>query len=231
MMRMFRKLRMMAGPLALIGAVLVIGAVQADPRDFSAGITDASSLPTARDGQSAEWQMKQEAAAAAAEQALKSAPVDANVAPGQLAPGDKIRLTIFGEPDLSGEFDLDNTGSLSLPLVGEVPARGLTPRELEKKLTKTLENGYLVAPRVTVEVLSFRPFFILGEVNKPGSYPFVNELTVINAVATAGGYTPRAKTGQVKLQRATDPSRKEEWVSEDTKVYPGDVIRVDERFF
>lgn len=215
-----------------VGVLMVVASpVLAADRDFSDGLTGLSSAPVAGAASNPQWEAQQKAAEAAANAATGAPSTSNNVAPGQLGPGDKVKLTVFGEEDLSGEFEIDSTGSLALPLVGEVPATGLTPRELEKKITKTLETGYLVNPRVNVEVLNFRPFFILGEVNKPGSYPYVNDLTVINAVATAGGYTPRAKTEQVKLRRATDPSRAENWVGEDTKVYPGDVIRVDERFF
>jgi protein involved in polysaccharide export with SLBB domain len=200
--------------------------------DFKVGLADTQ-VPVSAGSANPEWSQKQREAAAAAEAALKQAPVAKKdgIAPNQLGPGDKIRLTVFGEEDLSGEFEIDNTGSLALPLVGEVKARGLTQRELEQAITKTLNAGYLVNPRVNVEVLNFRPFFILGEVQKPGSYPYVNDLTVINAVALGGGYTTRAKTGQVKVRRASNPNRDEEWVSEDKPVYPGDVIQVEERFF
>lgn len=201
-------------------------------RDFSGGITNASSIPVAGAAVDADWKAKQKATEAAAEAALKSAVVQprAALAPGQLGPGDKVRMTVFGEEDLSGEFEIDNTGSLSLPLVGEISARGLTQRELEKKLASVLEEGYLKNPRVNIEVLNFRPFFILGEVNKPGSYPYANDMNVINAVALGGGYTTRAKTGKVLVRRATAPD-KEEWLSEDAVVYPGDLLRVEERFF
>ena len=179
------------------------------------------------------WQVRQQHAIAAAEEAMKKMPnaKTTAIAPNQLGSGDRIRLTVFGEEDLSGEFEIDNTGSLALPLVGEVKAKGLTQRELEQTVTKTLSQGYLVNPRVNVEVLSFRPFFILGEVQKPGSYAYVNNLTVINAVALGGGYTTRAKTGRAKIRRATDATRKEEWVTEDALVFPGDVIEIQERFF
>lgn len=221
---------LMMGAL-LVGSLLPATGVLAQS-DFKVGLADTQ-VPVSAGAANPEWTKQQQAAAAAAEAALKSAPV-ANkdgIAPNQLGPGDKIRLTVFGEEDLSGEFEIDNTGSLALPLVGEVKARGLTQRELEQAIAKTLNAGYLVNPRVNVEVLNFRPFFILGEVQKPGSYPYVNDLTVINAVALGGGYTTRAKTGQVKIRRATNPNRDEEWVSEDTPVYPGDVIQVEERFF
>ncbi|RYG61378.1 MAG: polysaccharide export protein [Alphaproteobacteria bacterium] len=201
-------------------------------RDFSGGITNVSSAPVAGSAASAEWQAKQKATEAAAEAALKSAANQPKVslAPGQLGPGDKVKVTVFGEEDLSGEFEIDNTGSLAMPLVGEIPVRGLTQRDLERKIASILETGYLKSPRVNIEVLNFRPFFILGEVNKPGSYPYANDMNVINAVALGGGYTTRAKTGKIVVRRATSPD-KEEWIGEDAAVYPGDVLRVEERFF
>lgn len=220
---------------ALLGVLIAIGFAMsacADGRDFSGGITDMSTAPV-RTGSAAdpEWQAQQKTVEAQAAAALAASQgKKAIVAPGQLGPGDKVRLTVFGEEDLSGEFEIDSTGSLAMPLVGEIPVRGLTPRELEKKLAVVLEEGYLKNPRVNIEVLNFRPFFILGEVNKPGSYPYANDMTVINAVALAGGYTTRAKTGQVKLRRASAPE-KEDWARENEMIYPGDVLRVDERFF
>lgn len=224
----------MGGALLVAGFSLIsLGAEAAGPQDFSSGITGMSAPAPARSGGVGDpvWEAQQKAAEAAAASAMASADPSSSVAPGQLGPGDKIRVTVFGEEDLSGDFEIDSTGSLAMPLVGEVPVRGLTPRELESKLTKVLDGGYLVNPRVNIEVLNFRPFFILGEVNKPGSYPYVNDLSVINAVAMAGGYTTRAKTGQVKIRRANDPKREENWVTEDVKVFPGDVLRVEERFF
>jgi polysaccharide export outer membrane protein len=235
-----RKLTLRMGIAPWLFATLfcaAASAVSADSKDFSDGLTGVGSAPTTaitRDkAADPAWQAQQKAVEAAALAAIDRVAADPSsvVAPGQLGPGDKVRLAVFGEEDLSGEFELDNTGSLALPLVGEVPAKGLTARELERKLTDILSKGYLVNPRVNIEVMNFRPFFILGEVNKPSSYPYVNDLTVINAVAMAGGYTPRAKTGQVKIRRANDPSRTEAIVPEDTKVFPGDVIRVEERFF
>jgi len=215
---------------AALLALPMMGHAQAP--DFSTGITNASSIPVATDGSNnADWAAKQKATEAAAAAALSDPSAKkSSLGPGQLGPGDKVRLTVFGEDDLSGDFEIDSTGSLAMPLVGDIPVRGLTPRELEKKIAGVLEQGYLKNPRVNIEVLNFRPFFILGEVNKPGSYPFSNDMTVINAVALGGGYTTRAKTGGVKIRRANNPD-KEEWVSEDQPVYPGDVLTVDERFF
>lgn len=219
------------GALLAVGVLLGLSqAALAQGRDFSSGLTDAGAEVRAAAERSSDWRERQEETEAQAELALAKADKNSVVAPGQVGPGDKIKLTIFGEEDLSGEFEVDNTGSLAIPLVGDIRVRGLTPRAVERKIVRVLEEGYLKNPRVNVEVLNFRPFFILGEVNKPGSYPYANEMTVINAVALGGGYTTRAKTGKVIVRRASTPE-KEEWLSEDAVVYPGDVLRVDERFF
>lgn len=222
--------------MRLFSAFVLAGMVYAatpcaQPHVFAGELTGVAPVAAA-DPARAAWQDQQKAAEVAAAEALKTpSQPSKGIQPGQVGPGDKLKLTVFGEEDLSGQFEIDTTGSLALPLVGEVKATGLTPRELEKKLTDVLSKGYLVNPRVNIEVMNFRPFFILGEVSKPGSYPYVNDMTVINAIALGGGYTPRAKTGQVKLRRADDPSHTETWVNEETKIYPGDVIQVDERFF
>ena len=110
----------------------------------------------------------------------------------KLGAGDKLRVTVFGEKDLSGNFDVNDQGIVALPLIGPVALGGKTINEAEALITQKYGKNYLVNPRVTVEVLNYRPFYILGEVQKPGSYPYVSGLTVLNAVALAGGYTPRA---------------------------------------
>lgn len=224
------KLRMKEALLVLVCVFAAFAAPAfAQGRDFSGGITDINKIAVAPVATDPDWEAKQKATEAAAAAALASGS-KSSLAPGQLGPGDKVRVTVFGEDDLSGEFEVDNTGSLAMPLVGEIPVRGLTQRDLEKKISTVLEQGYLKNPRVNIEVLNFRPFFILGEVNKPGSYPYANDMTVINAVALGGGYTTRAKTGTVIVRRANSPE-KEEKISEDAVVYPGDVLRVEERFF
>lgn len=143
--------------------------------------------------------------------------------------GDKIRITVFNETNLSGEFEIDGKGSLAYPLVGTIEAQGLTPRQLEQTLASRLNQGYLRDPSVSVEVLSYRPFYILGEVRNPGSYPYVNDMSVLNAVALAGGYTYRARTGSAVIKRAG--SSTEEDVDPTTEVFPGDVITIKERYF
>ena len=149
----------------------------------------------------------------------------------KLGTGDKIRVTVFGEKDLSGDFDVNDQGMVALPLIGPTKLTGKTISEAEAQITASYGKDYLVNPRVNVEVLNYRPFFILGEVKNPGSYPYVNGMTVVNAVALAGGYTPRAKRDHIMVKRAAKPGSGEQEVSEDSLILPGDVVRVPERFF
>jgi len=148
-----------------------------------------------------------------------------------LGPGDRVRITVFGHEDMSGEFEVDGSGIISPPLVRDIRAQGMTVREVEKVVAERLSPDYLKNPSVSVEVMNYRPFYIFGEVNSPGSYPYVNGMTVVNAVAMAGGYTYRARTGSARLTRATDRTKTPETVDRDTPVLPGDVIEVPERYF
>src|SRR5215469_8890052 len=149
----------------------------------------------------------------------------------RLGTGDKVRVTVFGEKDLSGDFDVNDQGVVALPLIGPTKLAGKTISEAEAQITQSYAKDYLVNPRVNVEVLNYRPFFILGEVKNPGSYPFVNGMTVVNAVALAEGYTPRANRERILIKRASNPGTGEQPAQEDSLVLPGDVIRVLERFF
>jgi protein involved in polysaccharide export with SLBB domain len=155
----------------------------------------------------------------------------ADTAAYRLGTGDKVRVTVYNEKDLSGDFDVNDQGLIALPLLGQVQVRGMTISEAQDLITEKYGKDYLISPRVNVEVLNYRPFFILGEVKNPGSYPFVNGMTIVNAVALAGGYTPRANRSRVLIKRASDPRAGEVEVPEDGPVLPGDVIRVPERFF
>jgi protein involved in polysaccharide export with SLBB domain len=149
----------------------------------------------------------------------------------RLGSGDKVRVITFGEESLSGEFFVGSTGKVSLPLIGEVKAAGLTLPEFQAEFENALKSGYLKEPRVSVEVLNYRPFYILGEVEKPGTYPYTNGLTVMNAVATAEGFTYRANQKRVFIKREGETEEKEYPVVGDLPVAPGDTIRVAERFF
>lgn len=149
----------------------------------------------------------------------------------KLGPGDKVHVTVFGEDDLSGDFDVSDQGALALPLIGQVSVGGKTISEAESLIRNKYGTNYLVNPRVSVQVLNYRPFFILGEVKNPGSYPYQTGLTVLNAVALAGGYTPRAAQGDITIKRGSDPKAAEQKIGEGGAVLPGDIIRVGERFF
>lgn len=148
----------------------------------------------------------------------------------RLGPGDRIRVIVFRHEDLSGEFELDGSGAFSMPLIGEVRANGMTARELEQHLEARFADGYLVDPKVSVEILTYRPFYILGEVNRPGAYEYESGMTVLNAVALAGGFTYRAKQDVFLLQRG-GANAEPVPVPGNTRIAPGDVITVQERFF
>ncbi|MEM9178108.1 MAG: polysaccharide biosynthesis/export family protein [Pseudomonadota bacterium] len=149
----------------------------------------------------------------------------------KLGSADELRVTVFGEPELSGEYILDGTGSVSLPLIGEVVALNLTVRELETAIEGRYSDGYLRSPRVNIEVMNYRPFYILGEVREPGEYPYSSGLTVLNAVATAGGFTYRANDNVILIRGAEDEEEFRVRLDPSTQIMPGDTIRVIERFF
>lgn len=148
-----------------------------------------------------------------------------------LGTGDRLKLTVYGEADLSGEYEVGSSGIVALPLVGDVRAAGQSLRAFEQAVRAKLAEGYLKDPRVSAQVVNYRPFFILGEVAKPGGYPYVNGMTVLNAVALAGGYTYRADKSGVTVTHAADPRKQAVSVAEEATVAPGDIIRVPERFF
>lgn len=148
-----------------------------------------------------------------------------------LGAGDRIRLTVYGEEDLSGEYEIGSMGGVALPLIGNVQASTLNVADFERAVQLRLAEGYLKDPRVSVQVVNYRPFFILGEVSKPGSYPYVNGMTVLNAVALAGGFSYRADKTDIVVVRASDAEKKEQDIDQNGAVMPGDVIRVPERFF
>ncbi|GAA6155347.1 polysaccharide biosynthesis/export family protein [Pyruvatibacter sp. HU-CL02332] len=170
-------------------------------------------------------------AASMASTAASQSDADARELVYKLGTGDRVRVIVFNEEDLSGEFEVDSTGSLALPLIGNISARGLTLREFETSVADALRDGYLKDPRVNVEVLNFRPFYIIGEVENGGEYDFVPEMTVLNAVALAGGYTYRADDRRVFVTKAGTNTEVEHRMESAIKVLPGDIIRVPERFF
>lgn len=148
-----------------------------------------------------------------------------------LGSGDKLRITVYGEERLTGEYLVDGTGAIAFPLIGSVDAKGLRPPALAARLTAALSQGYLDNPSVAIDVLNFRPYYILGEVNKPGEYPFVEGLTVFSAVAKAEGFTYRSDERRIYIRHKEGGPEVLYRLDGSTPVQPGDTIRVPERSF
>lgn len=149
-----------------------------------------------------------------------------------LGVGDKLKVTIYNQKDLTGEYVIDGAGNLSLPLIDTtIKAKGLSLKALEERVIDTFKPDYLLNPKVSIQVLNYRPYYILGEIKNASSYPYVNGITYLNAVVIAGGFTYRAKESYVFVIRDTDPKQQEIKATLDQLVAPGDIIRVSERYF
>lgn len=162
---------------------------------------------------------------------LPASAVAAQNAPYKLGVGDKLRILVYGEPTLSGEYRVSGGGVITMPLVGEVPAAGLSVADLDAALVAKFGSGYLKNPKLAIELYEFRPFSILGQVAHPGRFPATEDMSVAAAVAAAGGFTYRANTTKVFIRRAGDAREYAVNADADVKVQPGDVIRVGERYF
>lgn len=149
----------------------------------------------------------------------------------RLGPGDKISITVFNEKDLSLDVRLSDAGSFLYPFVGEVPARGMTISALQMFLSNSLAEGYLVDPKVYVSVMEYRPFFVNGEVTKPGGYAFQPGLTVRKAISLAGGLTARASLSKIFVIHEDDPAGLPRLTSLNSSIRPGDIVTVDQSFF
>lgn len=156
---------------------------------------------------------------------------DVEIPEYRLGVGDELRVNVFGESSLSGDFVVNAQGRIILPLAGAVEAEGLAVDEFNDAVVAALQDGFLNDPRVSVEVLNYRPIFLLGEVTSPGEYPYSEGLTVINAVARAGGFTYRTNTRVVFIKRAGSEEEVELRLAPDLRVLPGDTLRFIERFF
>src|SRR6266852_2856185 len=150
----------------------------------------------------------------------------------KLGPNDRLRITVFGQPTLTGEYTLDGNGVLAFPLIGNVPASGSTTSELQQKIAAKLNPEYLINPSVSAEIVTRRPFYVVGEVQKPGNYPYVSDMTAVNAIAMAGGFTYRAKKNDFYVKRL-DQSGKMVRIEAKagTVLRPGDTLEVRERMF
>ncbi len=149
----------------------------------------------------------------------------------RLGPGDKVRVTVYDETDLSGEFQVDDTGFVRLPLIGQVKALGRTARQLEGDVSTALLDGYLKTPRVNVEVTTYRPFYIIGQVNRPGQYPYTSNMSALDAIGVAGGFTDHAVESTVHIRHQGEVKEYELALDETVQIRPGDVVRVDQTVF
>jgi protein involved in polysaccharide export with SLBB domain len=163
--------------------------------------------------------------------AVAAGKADSSLDAYRLGPGDRLKLTVFGHPKESGEFEVDSLGKVSHPLIGGVDAKGKTIAEFQEYVRKTLDEKFIVNPKVSVEVLNYRPFYIYGEVNRGGSYPYVVGLTVRRAVAIAGGFTRRARKTPVLLVRDQAKGVRKFDRELDEAVLPGDIVEVQRRLF
>jgi polysaccharide export outer membrane protein len=145
--------------------------------------------------------------------------------------GDRLRVVVYGQEGLTNTYAIDAGGSITMPLIGSVPARGRTPAGLAAEITAKLRKGYIREPSVAVEIEAYRPFFILGEVAAPGQYPYVPNMTVESAVAIAGGFSPRAKRDGVTLTHTGASGAVRAVVPLGTAISPGDTVLVGERWF
>jgi len=145
--------------------------------------------------------------------------------------GDKLSIRVAGEADLTGEYVVDPSGTLSMPYVQSVSVAGLSSHDIENLIVRRLQAGYLRDPQVSVQPVNLRPFYIMGEVTTAGSFPYQGGLTIQQAIATAGGYSTRADQGTVLLTRRTANGTKTYKVPVTTQVYPGDIVFVRERWF
>ncbi len=169
--------------------------------------------------------------ASAQEEKVAPAVEGATDAQYRLNSGDKVNIIVFGQTDVSGEFQIDGAGNITMPLLGQVAAANRTVTQLQSEITAALDRDYIVDPHVSIEVLNFRPFYILGQVNSPGSYPYLAGMDVRQAVAIAGGFTRRARTSRVTVIRQTAEGSVEIEMEPDAPILPGDTIEVGRRLF
>jgi len=161
------------------------------------------------------------------DQSASNSPEAAGGAGYHLGPGDKLQVTVFGAEDMSGDFIVTDAGYVAAPLVGDIKAAGLTPQQFGDALRRKLADGYMRDPKVSVQVSTYRPFYVMGEVTKPGEYPYAQGMTVLNAVAMGGGYSYRANQNYAVVTR----NHKDYRAPMTAKIMPDDVVRVPERLF
>src|SRR5258708_4497523 len=148
--------------------------------------------------------------------------------PLTLQSGDRVRVNVWGQDQITGEYLVERDGTIALPLVGRVPVTNRTPHEAEAAVADRLRDGFVIDPKVTMDVIQFRPIYVVGEVTHPGAYDYASNINVINAVAMAGGFTTRAKKDSITVVRGAEPNRTKFTASDNTQLLPGDVVTVPE---
>lgn len=175
--------------------------------------------------------VQMDSAAAALSSYAGPSPARDSDGPYVLGPGDRLRLKVYNDADLTGEYEVNSAGFVSVPLLGQVQATGLTTSQLEKTIAVRMKGRFAQDPKINVEIASYAPFYIYGEVKKAGQYPFQPGLTVADAIATAGGLTYRANETKIYVQRAGSHIQQTVTLDVPARIYPGDNIRVSERIF
>jgi len=209
----------------LLIVLMALAAAACSDRDVTPIIDDGSTAPGGAQNSLA-------LQATASRPALGAGGQNADASDYALGSNDRLRITVFGEERLTGEYVLDGGGQLAFPLIGQVPANGLTAKDLERAISTKLNPTFVMNPSVSVEVLTRRPFYVVGEVQKPGTYPHSAKLNVLTAVATAGGYTPRGRQDAFYIKRADkNGALYRVRATQETLVRPGDVVEVKERYF
>jgi protein involved in polysaccharide export with SLBB domain len=159
-------------------------------------------------------------------------PINASAVAARLQTGDKLKVTVYGEENLTGVYDVSPAGNVTMPLIGAIRAAGRTSSELERAITGAYRNGNLLQdPKVTVAVVEFRPYYIMGEAVSPGQFPYRSGLNVLTAISTAGGLTYRASRSSVLIQHAGQTGWEEYAMTANVLIAPGDLIRIPERYF
>lgn len=171
------------------------------------------------------------AGAPAEPMASGSGPTQVDRSVYKLSAGDRVRIDVYGESDLNAEETLDVSGTINYPLLGRIQATGLTLKELEQAVVAKLKAGYLVNPSVRASIILFRPIYIIGQVRRAGSYPYIEGLTVEKAVALAGGLTEIASTRKMFVLRESSPQNQRERAVLQTPIFPGDTIVIEESLF
>lgn len=224
--------RLLAAALVLAAALAGSGCALADSSIFTSPATlvvPGAAEPAAPAGPAAAPAVS--GAQAAAPVAVAAAPTGNGGDGYRLGVGDKLGIAVLGEEDLSLEVLVNDQGAINYPFLGELRVAGLTIAQLRQLIADGLQPEYLLNPKVTVQVLEYRYFFVNGEVQKPGGFPWQPGMTVRKAASLAGGFTPRASRSRLFIIRDADPARLPVQVDVDAPVLPGDIITIDQSFF